>query len=194
MPDLELDLTKTAVLSMDFQKGIIAYNVMAQERNVIEKAETVLRGARQAGLPIIHVVLQFREGHPEISSRNRMFSVIKQMGLFVTGQEEGRIEESLAPVKGDIIISRPRVNAFYGSDLQTVLAYRGVDTIILMGIATNWVVEGTARYAADADYRVIVLEDCCAGISVEAHDFSIANVLSTIAEVSTSQEFLATIR
>lgn len=161
---------------------------------MIQKAKTVLGGARRAGLPIIHVVLQFREGHPEISSRNRMFSVIKQMGLFVTGQEEGRIEESLAPVKGDIIISRPRVNAFYGSDLQTVLASRGVDTIILMGIATNWVVEGTARYAADADYRVIVLEDCCAGISVEAHDFSIANVLSTIAEVSTSQEFLATLR
>jgi nicotinamidase-related amidase len=194
MAGLELDLTKTAVLSMDFQKGIIAYNVMAQESNVIQKVKTVLDGARQAGLPVIHVVLQFREGHPEISSRNRMFSVIKQMGLFVTGQEEGRIEESLAPVKGDIIISRPRVNAFYGSDLQTVLASRGVDTIILMGIATNWVVEGTARYAADADYRVIVLEDCCAGISVEAHDFSIANVLSTIAEVSTSQEFLATIR
>jgi nicotinamidase-related amidase len=63
-----------------------------------------------------------------------------------------------------------------------------------MGIATNWVVEGTARYAADADYRVIVLEDCCAGISVEAHDFSIANVLSTIAEVSNSQEFLASLK
>jgi nicotinamidase-related amidase len=57
-----------------------------------------------------------------------------------------------------------------------------------------WVVEGTARYAADADCRVIVLEDCCAGISKEAHDFSIANVLSTIAEVSTSQEFLASLK
>jgi nicotinamidase-related amidase len=114
--------------------------------------------------------------------------------LFVTGQEEGRIEESLGPVKGDIIISRPRVNAFYGSDLQTVLTSKGVDTIILMGIATNWVVEGTARCAADADYRVIVLEDCCAGISKEAHDFSIASVLNTIAEVSTSQEFLASLK
>jgi nicotinamidase-related amidase len=194
MAGLELDLTKTAVLSMDFQKGIIAYNVMAQESNVIQKVKTVLDGARQAGLPVIHVVLQFREGHPEISSRNRMFSVIKQMGLFVTGQEEGRIEESLGPVKGDIIISRPRVNAFYGSDLQAVLTSKGIDTIILMGIATNWVVEGTARYATDADYRVIVLEDCCAGISKEAHDFSIANVLSTIAEVSTSQEFLASLK
>ena len=194
MAGLELDVTKTAVLSMDFQRGIIAYNAVAQESNVIQKAKTVLSGARQAGLLVIHVVLQFREGHPEISSRNRMFSVIKQMGLFVTGQEEGRIEESLGPVKGDIIISRPRVNAFYGSDLQTVLTSKGVDTIILMGIATNWVVEGTARYAADADYRVIVLEDCCAGISVEAHDFSIANVLSTIAEVSTSQEFLASLK
>jgi nicotinamidase-related amidase len=60
-----------------------------------------------------------------------------------------------------------------------------------MGIATNFVVESAARYAADADYRVIVLEDCCASISVEAHDFVVANVFGMIAEVSTSSEFIA---
>ncbi|MFC1944704.1 cysteine hydrolase [Chloroflexota bacterium] len=194
MANLGLDLSKTAVLAMDFQKGIITYNAMAQERNVIQKVKAVLNGARQARLPVIHVVIQFREGYPEVSSRNRMFSGVMQMGLFLTKHEDTMIEESLGPLEGDIVISRPRVNAFYGSDLQTVLTSKGIDTIILMGLATNWVVEGTARYAADADYRVIVLEDCCAGISVEAHNFSIANVFNTIAEVSTSEEFLASLK
>jgi len=116
------------------------------------------------------------------------------MGGFIAGNEDTAIDKALGPDNGDIVVSRPRVNAFYCSDLQSILNAKGVDTLALMGIATNWVVEGTARYAADADYRVIVLEDCCAGLSVEAHDFAIANILSRIAEVSTSQEFLASLK
>jgi len=194
MQDLKLDMSKTAVLAMDFQERIVSMNAMAQQRSVVQKAKTVLDGARQAGLPVIHIVIQFREGYPEISSRNRMFSGVKQMGLFVTGQEETRIHEDLGPLEGDITVSRPRVNAFCSSDLQSILSSNEVNTLVLMGIATNWVVEGTARYAADADYRVIVLEDCCAGLSVEAHDFSITNILSTIAEVASSEEFLANLK
>jgi nicotinamidase-related amidase len=179
---------------MDFQERIVSMNAMAKERDVMQKAKAVLDGARRAGLPIIHIVIQFREGYPEVSSRNRMFSGIKQVGLFVIGQEETKIHKDLDPVEGDIVVSRPRVNAFYNSDLQSILTSKEVNTLVLMGIATNWVVEGTARYATDADYRVIVLEDCCAGISVEAHDFSITNILSAIAEVSSSQEFLANLK
>ena len=99
-----------------------------------------------------------------------------------------------SPVSGDIVVRRPRVNAFYGSDLESILCSKEVDTLVLMGVATNWVVEATARYAADADYRVIVLEDCCAGLSVEAHDFSIGNILSRIGEVSNSTGFLEYVR
>jgi len=194
MKDLKLDVSKTAVLAMDFQERIVSMNAMAKERGVMQKAKAVLYGARRVGLPIIHIVIQFREGYPEISSRNRMFSGVKQMGLFVIGQEETKIHRDLDPVAGDIVVSRPRVNALYNSDLQSILTSKEVNTLVLMGIATNWVVEGTARYATDADYRVIVLEDCCAGISVEAHDFSITNILSAIAEVSSSEEFLANLQ
>lgn len=194
MADLGLDLTKTAVLAMDFQQGIVSGNTMAQERKVVPKVKAVLDSARRAGVPVIHVVIQFREGYPEVSPRNRMFSGLKQSGRLVIGGEEAIIEKSLGPVEGDIIVSRPRVNAFYSSDLQSILSAKEVHTLLLMGIATNWVVEATARYAVDADYRVIILEDCCAGISVEAHDFAIANILSRIAEVSTSEEFLANLK
>ena len=104
------------------------------------------------------------------------------------------IENSLGPAEGDVIVSRPRVNAFCNSDLQSILSSKEVHTLVLMGIATNWVVEATARHACDADYRVIVLEDCCASSSAEAHNFAIDNILSRIAEVSTSEEFLANLK
>jgi len=194
MADLGLDLSKTAVLAMDMQHGIVTGIPMAQERNVVAKAIPVLSVAREAGMPVIHVVLQFREGYPEVSPRNRMCGMMKQLGLFVEGQDETRIADGLGPEKGDIVVTRPRVNAFYNSDLQSILGSAGVDTLVLMGITTTWVVEATARHAADADYRVIVLEDCCASMSVEAHEFAIANIFGMIAEVSTSDEFLASLK
>jgi nicotinamidase-related amidase len=104
------------------------------------------------------------------------------------------IDKSLGPVEGDIIVSRPRVNAFYSSDLQSILSSREVHTLVIMGISAEWVVEATARHAADADYRVIVLEDCCASMSVEVHDFTIANILGRIVEVSNSEEFLTNLK
>ncbi len=194
MANLGLDLTGTAILAMDFQRGIISGNAMAQERKVLQKTKAVLDGARQAGMPVIHVVIQFRDGYPEVSPHNRMISGVKQAGRLLIGHEDTMIENSLGPDENDIIVSRPRVNAFYSSDLQSVLSSREVNTLVLMGIATNWVVEATARYATDADYRVIVLEDCCASFSTDAHDFAITNILSRIAEVSTSEEFLANLK
>ena len=194
MIELELDLAKTGVLAMDFQRGIISEIAMGQERRVVDKAKVVLDGARMASIPVIHVIIQFREDYPEVSSRNRMFSDLKQMGLFLIGHDETMIDESLGPVKGDIVVSRPRVNAFYNSDLQSILSSKEVHTLVLMGIATEWVVEATARHAADADYRVIILEDCCAGMSLESHNSAIANILGQIGEIATSEEFLANLK
>ena len=162
MANLDLDPAKTAVLAMDFQHGIVA-NQMAAGRHIVENAQGVLKAARKASILVVHVIIQFREGYPEVSPRNRMLSPIKQAGRFLVGHEETAIEKALGPEPGDLVVSRPRANAFWGSDLQTILRAREVDTLVMMGIATNWVVEATARYAADADYRVIVLEDCCAG-------------------------------
>jgi nicotinamidase-related amidase len=194
MTDLGLDPAKTAVLAMDFQQGIISTIVTAQERNVVRKAQKVLNGARRAGVTVIHTGLHFREGHPEVNSCNRLFGGMKQLGLFLADSDEARLAKGLGPKKGDIVVSRPRVNAFYNTDLETILRSKGVDTLVLMGVTTNWVVEATARYAADADYRLILLEDCCAGMSAEAHEFSIANILGIIAEVVTSEEFLANLK
>jgi len=190
MEDLGLEFDKTAVLAMDFQESIVSRNVLAQERSVLPKAQAVLRGARSVGVPVIHIVIQFREGYPEVSPRNRMLRRITELGQFLIGDSGTMIERSLGPEDGDIVVSRPRANAFYNSELQSILGSKSIQTLLLMGIATNWVVEATARYAADADYRVIVLEDCCAGVSAEAHDFSIGTIFSQIAEISSSKELL----
>ena len=194
MADLKLDLSRTAVLALDLQQGIISANQMAQQRNLLQTAGAVLKAARFAGVSVIFVNIGFRPGYPEVSMRNRMFSGLKKSGRFILGAGEAAIDKSLGPLAADVVVNRSRVNAFYNTELQTILSAKEIDTLVLMGIATEFVVETSARYAADADYRVIVLEDCCAGMSVESQNMIMSNILPRIVEVSSSADLLASLK
>ena len=80
-----------------------------------------------------------------------------------------------------------RINAFYGSRLDEVLNKLGVGTLYLAGIATNYVVEGTARHAADVGFRVVIVSDACSAASATAHDASLA-AMSVLADIATADE------
>jgi nicotinamidase-related amidase len=80
-----------------------------------------------------------------------------------------------------------------GTDLALILQARGIDTLVLTGVSTNFAVESTARTAADAGYNVVVARDCVAGITVEASAFSLNNILPALATIVTSVELIASL-
>ncbi|MBX6379025.1 MAG: cysteine hydrolase [Clostridia bacterium] len=98
------------------------------------------------------------------------------------------IHEAVAPQPGDVVIGKSRISAFAGTDLQGILQIRGIDTLVLMGVVTNFVVEGTARDAVDRGYRVVIPEDACVGITPAAHRFTVEHVLPMLARVVTVDE------
>ena len=86
------------------------------------------------------------------------------------------------------IITKHRVNAFYGTDLDMMLRAQGRDTLILMGHATSGVILSTVRYAADADYRLIVVEDGCADRDPQVHDLLMEKIFPRQATVAVAQD------
>ena len=88
------------------------------------------------------------------------------------------------------MVGKHRVNAMFGTDLQMILGARNIDTLILLGYATSGVVLSTSRYAADADYRLFVVEDCCADNDVAVHDFLCAKIFPRQAEVVQSVDVI----
>lgn len=194
MSDLNLDKSRTAVIASELTKGNTANNQMAQERDLIGNARRVMDAARAAGIPVIHVTMGFREGYPEVSDRNKLFKMIKDHGILKAGSEQVEIRDEVKPLPGEVVVSRPRVNPFYNSELESILKARNIDTVAIMGIVTNFSVEAAARYAADADYRVIILEDCCASSRREDHDWTIQNVLSRLVDIASSQDFVESVR
>jgi nicotinamidase-related amidase len=80
-----------------------------------------------------------------------------------------KIDAKIAPQAGDVIITKRLVSAFTGSDLEVVLRAGSVQHIVLTGILTSGVVLSTLREAADKDYRITVLSDCCSDADAEVH-------------------------
>jgi nicotinamidase-related amidase len=102
-----------------------------------------------------------------VSPRNKGFSALLGSGALI--EEESRIHASVAPRDGEPVITKKRVSAFAGSDLDVVLRAGEVRSLVLCGIATSGVVLSTVRAAADMDYELTVLADCCADGDPEVH-------------------------
>lgn len=165
---LSLDPKTSALLVMDYQVGIVEGYANDQQALLGRMAHVIAAG-RQAKTAIIYVVVGFRAGHPEVSERNLSFSAIRQSSRFSPDDAAARIHPALAPQAGDIVVTKHRVSAFAGTDLDMILRANNIGTIVLAGIATSGVVLSTTRHAADADYRIVILRDCCEDRDAEVH-------------------------
>lgn len=192
---VHFDPTKTAVLSMDLQAGIVA-QYGKDDGGLIPRAAGVLEAARKQGITVVHVRVGFRSGLPEISARNVLFGAIRDnprwQKLFAGPM--GEVHPGLGVQETDIIVTKHRVDAFYGTDLEMILRAKEIDTLILFGIATSGVVLSTLLHASDADYRLIVVKDCCIDQDAEIHSILMEKIFSRRATVITAQEILQAIQ
>jgi nicotinamidase-related amidase len=187
---LTIDRTRTALLIMDFQTEVVA---MFGERAApaLARAGELRTAARAAGLPIVYVTVGFRPGYPEVSPRNASFAALAQGSRFLLTTPGADVAPALRPETNDIVVVKHRVSAFAGTDLEIVLRAKGIETLILSGIATSGVVLSTLRQAADADYRAIVVEDACADRDDEVHRVLTGKVFPRQATVTTTAELVA---
>ena len=181
----------TAVLSMDCQTGIVSIYTKDEKDAFLNRALIVLNHARSSGMTVIYVQVGFRPGLPEVSSRNLLFGAIKSSAerqkLF-----EGplaTIPSAIAPKEGEIVITKHRVSAFTGTDLAMILRVNDIDTLVLYGIATSGVVLSTLVEAADQDFRLVVVKDCCADLDPTIHDCLISKFFPSRAAVLSAREF-----
>jgi nicotinamidase-related amidase len=179
---LELEPRRAALLVMDMQSGILER--VADEKNaLIERTSKLLEAARSAGVRVIHVVVGFRPGYPEVSSRNVGFASVRDSGRLAAGSAGTAIHAALAPRSDEVVVTKHRVSAFAGTDLEMILRAGDVDTLVLAGVSTSGVITSTVRHAADADYRLVIAEDACADPDAEVHRVLLQKVLSRQATV-----------
>lgn len=180
----------TALLVMDLQNGIVA-RLADQSAPLLDTLERVIEEARAREIPVIFVRVAFRPGTPEVSARNQGFSSLKGDARMDETSDATSIHPRLTPRDGDVVVTKRRVSAFSGSDLDVVLRSLDVDHLVLSGIATSGVILSTTRQAADLDFRLTILSDACADADPEVHRVLTEKVFPRQATVVTSAEWMA---
>ncbi|MEE8292517.1 MAG: isochorismatase family cysteine hydrolase [Candidatus Tectomicrobia bacterium] len=186
--EVKLDKGKTALLMADFHTDSMGENPIVRERQTCERAKEVRDAARDAGVFVVYIVVNFRPGFPEISDRNQTFSARKTSGQSPARDPLELIHPTVPPRQDEPVVVKHRVNAFFGTDLDMILRSHGIDTLIVMGHATSGVTLSTVRYAADADYQLIVIEDGCADRDPEVHTVLVEKIFPRQATVASSQD------
>jgi nicotinamidase-related amidase len=184
-------MTSTALLIMDVQRGIVAR--FGDDKTYLARLASAADAARGAGLPVIYVVVGFRSGYPDVSTRNKSFSAIAGTGRFTADDPGAAIHPAVSPAPGDVVVTKRRVSAFAGSDLDVVLRSRGAEQLVFAGIATSGVVLSTLRQAADLDYGLTVLSDGCLDADPEVHRVLLEKVFPRQADVTAVADWTGSI-
>ena len=174
----------TALLIMDIQAGTVGR--VSDSASLLRTLGQAITAARSAQIPVIYVVVGFRKGIPEIGpvTTNKSFGALKNAG-FPGIEEPIQVDPAVAPQPGEMVVTKRRVSAFAGSDLEVILRGHKIEHLVLAGIATSGVVLSTVREAADKDYRLTVLSDGCADMDPEVHRVLLEKVFPRQADVLT---------
>jgi nicotinamidase-related amidase len=184
---MEQNTQNTALLVMDMQSAILG--MFPDATALIANVAKAIANAHAIKIPVIYITVGFRAGTPEISMSNKGFAASKERFANVSPEEFMKIDPALAPQSGDITVAKRRVSAFTGSDLEVILRAQGIQHIVLTGIATSGVVLSTVREAADKDYHITVLADCCADGDEEVHRVLTTKVFPRQADVIMVKEW-----
>lgn len=180
----------TTLLILDVQNGAMNLFGGARAYHYAGELASLLPIARKMGIKIIHVVTAFRPGYPENHPHNASAPAAAAAGKFQEKSSDVEIYYRVKPTKDDVIITKRRVSAFYGTDLEIVLRCHGADHLVIAGVATSGAVLSTIRHAQDMDFRITVLRDLCMDRDEEVHEVLMDKVFGRKCEVLTAGEWV----
>ena len=177
---IELDPPTTALVLIDLQNGILGRKLEPLSADeLVERGKTLARRFRAEGAPVVLVnAAPAAEDEPRAVDEPSALRKTLPVGFI-----------DLAPglaEPGDILITKSTWGAFSVPELDRELRRRGVRTIVLGGVATQFGVESTARQAWELGYELVIVTDATTSIAIEAHDNSMRRIFPRIARVTDS--------
>lgn len=191
---LKIDPQRTAVLLLDVQKDLVDITPGLKQNRVIENMAGVLRAARRRKLPVIHITASVRADFLDLPNDNPLWDGLRKKRQLIIGTKGAAIDRRVRPLKNELVLNKTCVDPFLTTNLGQALQNADANTIILMGLWTNYVVEATARHASDMGYRVFLVREACASNTVENHEFALNKILPTICYVVSATDVLAALK
>lgn len=175
------DPSRTALVLIDLQRGIAQSATEPRPgEQVVATAKNLAARFRELGAPVVLVHVGWTadgKDQPPTNVDRPSLKPVSELPEHWHAFVDGLFQP------GDLTIMKRQWGAFTGTELDLQLRRRGVDTIVLAGIATNIGVESTARAGWELGYDIVIVEDATASRSAEMHAFAIEQILPLIARV-----------
>ncbi len=190
MESIQINPLKTAFVAIDLQKGILGFPTLPHSpKEVVENAKKLADHLRSKGGFIVWVrVAMSKDGKDRLD-----IPCDSPMAMKSLPPDWAEISPDLSIQTSDHLVTKKQWGAFYGTDLELQLRRRGLDTIILSGIATCFGVESTARNAYKLGFRQVFAQDAMSCMTKEGHEHALTRVFPRMGHVRTTAEILSAI-
>jgi ureidoacrylate peracid hydrolase len=198
-----LDPARTALIVIDMQTAFCMPGAPAEvpaARGIVAPINALTAELRSLGVPVIWV-LHANERIGDKSDWELFFNTIvaddvREKTLESLTAAKQSVWEALVTAPADRTVLKNRYSAFIpgSSALERVLRGMGIDTVLVAGTKTNVCCESTARDAMMLDFKVVLVEDCCAALSDDEHRSALENIIQQFGDVMTADEVLTRLR
>ena len=181
---LKLDPKKTALVLIDLQNGIVGRDTKPYSAaDVVERSHKLADAFRTKNAPVVYVRVLMSDFLS--LPADEVTNLPKDIPVHMS-----EIAESARMQKGDLLITKRHWGAFAGTELERELRSRGIETVVLAGIATNIGVESTLRQGTGLGFAFVTVEDACSTFSDEMQKFAFSAIFPRLSKVRTTQQVL----
>lgn len=184
--ELTLDPATTALIVVDVQNFTMGHTTFPHTaQQILERNVTLAERCRARGVTVVLVRI--------IGDPARRLATVTDapFASFSFPDDWREFPPVLGPKEGDVVVVKHNWGSFYGTDLDLVLRRKGIRTVLITGIATNFGVESTARQAHEAAYAVINVEDAMGDYTPEDHRFATERIFPRLGRVRTTAQVLS---
>lgn len=194
-----LDAKKTALVVVDMQNYFVEDGMPScapVARDIVPNINRLARTTRAAGGLVVWIQTEGLIANPddwanrkEATSADRW---AKRQKLLAKDGAGFPIYPTCEVLPEDRIAIKIRYSAFipYPSDLEHILKARGIDTLLITGVATSTCCESTARDASMWGYRTIMISDGNADDTEALHNHTLGKFLTTFGDVQTTDQVI----
>jgi len=188
---LVLDPRTTALVLVDLQRGIVGRQTDPYAAaDVVARARRLATRFREVGGAVVLVRVAYSP-----DGRDRLTQRIDAPPMSAAvGPEFSELVPELGQAPGDVVVTKRQWGAFYGTELELQLRRRGVRTLVLGGIATNFGVESTARDAFERGYELVFVEDAMSALAADAHQFAVKTIFPRLGRVRSTDDVIAALK
>jgi len=195
----ELDASKTALVVIDMQNTFCEPNSPAevpQSREIVDPINKFAKSFREKGgqvVWVLHANSQMGDKSDwELFFNNVVSAEVKTRTMASLSPDKQKVWKDLTVDEKDITIIKNRYSALISgsSSLERVLRNLGIDTVLIAGTKTNICCESTARDGMMLDFKIVMVEDCCAALSDDEHQAALESIIQQFGDVRTSDSLL----